>query len=84
MEGTGNTPMSTAVVEEVAEREGVHPAELENPLYDVIDPDALDTVFQAAPQDMSVEFMYLRYRIAVHGDGHIDVAVRGSDGWEGD
>lgn len=37
--------ISVAVVEAVAEREAVDPLALDRPLYDVVDPDALETLF---------------------------------------
>lgn len=60
------------LVEEIADREDVEPIELQ-PLYDEIDPEALNAIF--APTDRAprstgqVEFMYYGYKIVVQ-NGH--------------
>ena len=71
-------PPSQAVVEAVAEREGVDPTEIEPPAYDplyaVINPEALDRLFEAAtvtPEDASVSFEYEGYAISVYSDGRV-------------
>lgn len=67
-------PLSTKVLEAVARAEGTTPLDLEYSLYHAIDPDALDTLFEADTSGMSVTFTYHGYRVTVQGDG--DVAVR--------
>lgn len=37
--------VTRAVIEAVAAREGVAPTDIDEPLYEVIDPDALDNLF---------------------------------------
>lgn len=73
----GKTDVSQTVVEAVAEAEGVPPVELKSPLYDVIDPDALDQVFAERLTDgrMSgrVTFSYNGYEVTVCGDGYVSV-----------
>ena len=67
------------VVQRVADAEGIEPSELEEPLYDVIDPEALERLF-AAPEDGQsrdrgvVRFPYHGYEVTVRADG--DVSVR--------
>ena len=55
-------PVSEQLVRAVAAREGVAPFELEAPLYDTIDPDALDRLFRSfrsdPPTDAEVVFRY--------------------------
>jgi hypothetical protein len=76
------TPPSTAVVEVVSRALNVEPTAVE-PLYDVVDPDALDRLVDTDAADRSrsatrTEFAYegLRVtvesvgRVAVHGETH--------------
>lgn len=61
---------STEVVERIAARVGVDPIELETPLYDEIDPDALDALVNHMDgrQDQAsvrVEFTYDGYAVTV-------------------
>lgn len=75
-------PPSVRVVEAIAEAEGVDPAALEPPLYDVLDPDALDALADSLRCDdgqsdgvARIEFTYRTYRIAVELGDEIDVMV---------
>lgn len=65
-----STPMC-AVVSAVAEAEGVDVVDLP-PLYDSIDPDALNNLFSSGAVE-SVEFEYAGYTVVVRGEGKIDV-----------
>lgn len=73
-----NRSLSHAVVEAVAEAEGVDPVALRTPLYEAIDPDALDAVFEpadeSAPLDGRVSFEYYGYTVAVGSDGAVTLA----------
>jgi hypothetical protein len=69
------TAPSTAVVETVAEATGEPITEI-GPLYDSIDPDALDTLFQphgTSPQcnDGYVSFEFADHTVAVHANGSV-------------
>lgn len=69
---------STAVLEAVAEREEVDLTELYPPLFEVLDPDALDALFSASGDSMSsachhVTFRYHGYELTVYDDGTVDV-----------
>lgn len=66
--------LSEKVVTVVAQHEAVSPTELPEPLYETIDPDALDTLFQT--EHGRVTFPYLDYEITVEGTGHINVQDR--------
>ncbi|RKD94639.1 HalOD1 output domain-containing protein [Halopiger aswanensis] len=76
---------SVRVVEAIAAAEGVDPADLEPPLYDVLDPDALDTLADSLCSNggqfdgaaSRVEFTYRTYRVEVEiGNANgIDVTV---------
>lgn len=65
------------VVEKVAEAEGIDPVELTSPLYEVIDPDALNNIFAATPTadrvDGQVTFPYHGYEVTVRSDGSVSV-----------
>ena len=69
---------SLAIVERVAEREGVSSVELNPPLFDVIDPDALDAFFESSnagtsPTGAHVSFSYCGYDVRVEDDGHVTI-----------
>lgn len=62
---------ASAVVDAVAEREGVDPTDLP-PLYDAIGPDVLEVLHEAdADGDQRVTFEYSGYRVTVSSDGSI-------------
>lgn len=54
---------SEAVLSAVAEAEGVDERELAVPLYEVIDPDALDALFRDGEGEIT--FQYLDYHVTV-------------------
>lgn len=64
--------LCVAIVETVAAKEGLPPTELE-PLYDVVDPEALTDVVRSIAPTGTVELLYRGYRIVVTGDGRIDL-----------
>lgn len=70
-----NTSVSSCVVQEVADTLGVGRLELD-PLFETIDPDALDSLFQTpepAHHDDRVEFSMEGCQVTVFGTGRIDV-----------
>ncbi|WP_423744333.1 HalOD1 output domain-containing protein (plasmid) [Haladaptatus sp. SPP-AMP-3] len=71
----GSESISQDVVFEVAEQANVQPNELP-PLYDSIDPDALDTVV-ASNDDLELSFSFAGYRVTI--DGEDSVLVREDD-----
>lgn len=66
-----------AVVREVASLEGVDPVELD-PLFDVLDPEALDTLVQEdgdrSRHPLRIEFLYHGYGVVVTSAGTVDVS----------
>lgn len=66
--------VSQAVIEAVAEAKGVPPAEIDPPLHEVVDPDALDRLFAPTftggdrPSGRIV-FTYGGCEVVVRGDG---------------
>ncbi|WP_083898865.1 HalOD1 output domain-containing protein [Natronococcus jeotgali] len=63
-------PVSQTVITAVAEASNCDPCELD-PLYEYIDPDALNTLFhlhssdEANQDEVSLEFTYTTYRVTV-------------------
>jgi len=68
-------PLSHAVVVAVAERNGVDPLDLDERLYDCIDPDALDRLFASAGPDAcgTVQFVMAGCHVTVSGDRLVTV-----------
>jgi hypothetical protein len=67
------------VLQRVADAEGTEPSELEEPLYEAVDPDALETLFESVEdgphrEEGKVRFPYQGYEVTVHAEG--DVSVR--------
>lgn len=71
---TDDRPVSVRLLEEVAEREGTDPLDLDPVLYDVLDPDALDSLFDRSDSSVEMEFTYLGYDVAVDADGRVTVS----------
>jgi uncharacterized protein YidB (DUF937 family) len=67
--------LSEAVLEVVAETEGVDPSELSEPLFSVIDPDALDALFQTSNGILT--FSYHGHVITVEASGKVRVESGG-------
>ena len=70
-------PLSRTIVETVADAEGVAPTELDARLYDVLEPEALDNLFQhqadGPATDGFVTFTFHGYEITVHSDSTIQI-----------
>lgn len=66
---------SRKVVETVAEAEEVDPLDLEIPLYEAVDPEALDYLFSRADPSCEFEFNYYGYRILVQKDDRLSVLL---------
>lgn len=60
-------PVHEQVVYAVANANGVDPTDLA-PLYDTIDPEALDALFSAGTEG-TIRFAYEGHDVVVHGDG---------------
>lgn len=70
---------SRAIIEEVAAQEGVDPVDLDVPLFETIDPEALDTLVETADTGYSdttllLEFTYYGYDVGVSSDGAVSVS----------
>lgn len=86
VDGTVRKTPSRAVIEAVAEAEGIAPTELNppdyEPLHTAVDPEALDALFadraSGAPRsDGTVSFRYCGYRVTVDAD--CDVSLEALD-----
>jgi len=66
-------PPSTVIVDAVSERADTAVTELP-PLYDVVDPDALDALFAGSETFGVVTFEYAGYDVTVRADGVVDVS----------
>lgn len=62
--------VTEAVIEAVADEEGVSPLQLE-PLATVIDPDALNALYSEDRRGVKLEFAYHGYRVRVDADGRL-------------
>ena len=75
--------ISETVVTTVAEAKGVDPLDLE-PLYAVVDPDALNRMFASARRaessSLELEFSVAGCQVVVHGDGEVAVTPTTADG----
>jgi hypothetical protein len=72
------TPVGTTIVERIAALEGIDPLDLTVPLYDVIDPEALDSLVTAnregdTPNTLRIQFTYNGHVVTVDGSGEIDI-----------
>lgn len=59
---------TTAIVRAVATVRGVDPTDLQRPLFEAVDPDALDALFDSNLDGMSVSFEYHGHRVELRGD----------------
>ena len=68
-------PLSHAVIVAVAERNGVDPLDLDERLYDCIDPDALDALFTSGGQNAcgTVQFVMSGCHVEVTADRQLRV-----------
>lgn len=69
--------LTNKIVETVAEAEGVEPRHLDTCLYDIIEPDALNTLFRDGEDtpvtEGVVSFTFNGYEVAVHSDSSIEI-----------
>ena len=65
------------VIKLIAEAEGTDPIELTPPLYDVIDPVALENLFTNKEALGKVVFNYKSHEVSVFPDGYVSVKSYG-------
>ncbi|USZ71420.1 hypothetical protein NGM15_15280 [Natronosalvus halobius] len=72
----GNS-LSLQIIEAVAERERTDPVELEPPLHSVIDPEALDSLFQSTSKrsraNGTIQFDYCGYTVQISSSGGVQL-----------
>lgn len=76
--GTTPSSLSRTIIEAVAAQEGVDPSELTVPLYDVIDPDSLNSLFTTPENGHQrrrgrVSFFYHGYTVTADSQGEIEL-----------
>lgn len=64
--------VSMRVVQRIAETEGVASADLD-PLYEAVDPDALEALVASADPDLSIRLTVYGHRIEIDGTGEVRV-----------
>jgi len=65
--------VSEKIIESISNAEGEAPTRLTPPLYDVVDPEALDDVTESIGPEGTVAFEYCGYDVRVSGDGDVSV-----------
>jgi len=65
---------SEAVLAAVADRLGVDERDLDDPLYETVDPEALDALFRGTVGH--VTFEYMRFVVTVDADGDVRLEER--------
>lgn len=71
MSSVGNP--TQVIVEEVAAAEGVDPLELQPPLFEAIDTDALDSLIDSADVHTTLQFTYCEYKVTIDGNCNVDL-----------
>lgn len=73
-----NEPASSTVIRAIADYHGIDPIDLDQPLYDAIDPEALDALVNnatrnPAPSEFSIQFTYYGCMVDVSNDGSVEI-----------
>lgn len=76
-ESVEEDPISQTVVKAVAEAKEEDPIELTPPLYDVIDPDALDRLFADEDTQGTLVFTYNNCEVSVFAAGYVLIDTHG-------
>lgn len=73
--------VTTRIVEAVADQEGVDPLTLSPPLYETIDPEALEALFAPTTRVRrgEIEFTYTGYRISISAESGYTITVEELD-----
>lgn len=73
---TGEDEIQARIVERVAEVAGVEPTDLE-PLYQAVDPDALDRLVRGSAGFRAASFVYAGHHVRLFADGQLTVNPTG-------
>lgn len=70
-----NPPRNVAekIIDTISNAEGEAPTELTPPLYDAVDPEALDAVAESMDPEGTIAFEYCGHEVRVSGDGEISI-----------
>lgn len=74
----GRDSLTVAIAEAVARAKGISPSQLKPRVYDAIDPEALEQLFQsgsASPYEAEVRFPMAGYTVVVKSNGEIVVTA---------
>lgn len=74
LQQTNDDRVSDRLLAALAKKEGTSPLEFDRPLNDVVDLDALDSLFQKSGREGTVEFSYIGYRVAIDENGEIEIS----------
>jgi hypothetical protein len=66
-------PASETVVTAVAAALETSPVDLSPPLYERVDPEALDSLVRSGSRDLRVRFRYRGRTVVVTGDGRVEL-----------
>lgn len=75
---SGGSSICNEVVQLVAEAEGTDPVDLTPPLFEVVDPAALESLFADKQALGKVVFNYKSHEVSVFPDGYISVRSFGT------
>ncbi|AGB32594.1 hypothetical protein C488_13048 [Natrinema pellirubrum DSM 15624] len=70
---TERRPPSETVVRAVASALDTTPLDLRPPLYERVDPEALDSLVRSGSRDLRVRFRYQGRPVVVTGDGRVEL-----------
>jgi hypothetical protein len=72
---TGEEPLSATVIRAVAAAKGVDPTDCDLELYEAVDLEALDTLFEGRSRDgrWRFEFSIADHLVVVEGDGSVTI-----------
>jgi len=68
-----NRSLSEQIIREVAAEEGVDPVELTPPLFEVIEPDALDALYTNSDARPEITFTWQGYTISTDSEGRVSI-----------
>lgn len=72
--GTGTECYSHDILLAVADKKGIDPLELTPPLYEAVDPEALDKLLSDSSTIMNIHFEYNGFRVEVQSDFSITIS----------
>lgn len=77
LEQSDRAVSSLSILEAIAERDGSAASTMEPPLYEIVDPDALDQLLGGNGRDtqppVTVRFEYAGHRIVAGSDGTLEI-----------